>query len=157
MASLMPVEPVLLRAFENEVASAVVSAVGFIQVAKWSHVSVPPLPSDVDIAPGAMDWALGWDRVDGLFPLVVIEYLEAGDLHQVQAWADVSDEAEEIIKFEANPVNKREYRVTVTATGTEMSGGVPVPATAVATYTVQILQQYNTNKDRLKEVVDARR
>lgn len=153
MASLSPTDDVLLREFYSTPASATVTAEGFDSVSDWSYEASPELPDDVEITPAGETWTLSWDYVAGLFPMIGITYRHDDELSEVVEWDEVPEAAEEIIRMEANPANKREYSVTITATGTAAGQ----PASASRTYTVQVLHQYDHNQQTLKEEVDARR
>ncbi|MCC5811203.1 MAG: hypothetical protein JJU06_12610 [Ectothiorhodospiraceae bacterium] len=157
MASLSPVVDVLLREFENTPAEAIVTAEGFDDVTDWEWSASPSFPDGVEVTPEGEQLRLAWDLVPDLFPLDLIRYRLDGEIHTVGAWADVPAEAEQITELRADTENKREYTFTVTANGFVEEGGQPVPVSATETYTVQILQQYDTNRDILQEEVDARR
>ena len=157
MASLSPTDDLLLREFENTPAEAVVTAQGFDEVTDWEWSASPGFPDGVEVTPEGEQLRLAWELVPDLFPVELIRYRMDGEIHTVGAWADVPEAAEQLTELRADTQNKHIYELTVTANGFVEEGGQPVPASATETYAVEILQQYDTNRDILQEEVDARR
>ncbi|RFA31334.1 hypothetical protein CAI21_01520 [Alkalilimnicola ehrlichii] len=158
----MELEPangaILIREFDLE--SGVVEAIkakGWDIWTGWEWSSSPALPSSVEVTASPGFLFVGWpDIVPDLFPILAIRYLDGTTPITVNRWEDVPLGAE-VVKFEADPTNKRKYTLSVTATGIRNTPNGPQPVSASGEYEIEILQQYNANRDLLKERIDASR
>ena len=84
------------------------------------------------------------------FPLIDLEYQIKRVEYHVKKWEDLPEEADEMINYEPDPSNQKDWTVTVTA---HLSDGT----SATANFTLRLLQNYDPGKVALKEAVDARR
>lgn len=90
------------------------------------------------------------DGLSDAFPLVDLEYqINRVEFH-VKKWEDLPEEADEMINYEPDPSNQKDWTVTVTA---HLSDGT----SETANFTLRLLQNYDPGKVALKEAVDARR
>lgn len=84
------------------------------------------------------------------FPLVDLEYQINRVEYHVKKWEDLPQEADEMINYEPDPSNQKDWTVKVTA---HLSDGT----SETANFTLRLLQNYDPGKVALKEAVDARR
>jgi hypothetical protein len=84
------------------------------------------------------------------FPLVDLEYQIKRVEYHVTKWEDLPEEADEMINYQPDPSNQKDWSVTVTAL---LSDGT----SESAVFTLRLLQNYDPGKVALKEAVDARR
>lgn len=84
------------------------------------------------------------------FPLVDLEYQINRVEYHITKWEDLPEEADEMINYQPDPSNQKDWSVTVTAF---LSDGT----SETAVFTLRLLQNYDPGKVALKEAVDARR
>lgn len=84
------------------------------------------------------------------FPLVDLEYQINRVEYHVKKWEDLPEEADEMINYQPDPSNQKDWSVTVRAL---LSDGT----SESAVFTLRLLQNYDPGKVALKEAVDARR
>lgn len=95
--------------------------------------------------------------LEGIFPLEDITYLEKDEQTGVYSDVTVADWAlvpsnKPIKAFNADPTINFVYNLTVTSNGVTPAPA-SVPLVEVRVYTITILQQYNTNRDILRQKV----
>jgi|GEM_PF-5530819 len=153
---LTPAEGLLIREFDLErgVAEAI-RASGHDVFTGWSWSVEPAFPAGVEVVASGDTLIVGWpETVPDLFPIELIRYRLDGAVATVAGWGEVPAAAE-IVQFAANGANKREYRLTATASGLMNTSSGPVPVSATGQYLIQVLHQYNANRDILKERIHA--
>ena len=84
------------------------------------------------------------------FPLVDLEYQIKRIEYHVKKWEDLPEEADEMINYQPDPSNQKDWTSQVTA---HLSDGT----SETANFTLRLLQNYDPGKISLKEAVDARR
>ncbi len=95
--------------------------------------------------------------LEGIFPLIDITYLERDQETGVYNDVVVTDWSavppnKPIKAFNADPTQNFVYTLTVTSIGVTPPPA-SVPIVKVRDYTITILQQYNTNRDILRQIV----
>ncbi len=84
------------------------------------------------------------------FPFLDLEYQIKRREYHYKTFEELAEEADEIISFKPDPSTQRDVSLLVTARlsdGTETS----------ETFTLRLLQNFDSGKEQLKEAVNARR
>jgi len=161
---LVPVDGSELWETDEHVATSATVSTTLASVSAWSWSF-----NGVGDAPDGPDWLYANPQGDALevgyqvsvhvFALKYVEYQLArgGDRQRVSgvdAFEQIPDEADEMMKAQEDQYDLHEWWVDITANGVDSEGG---PATASGSLLVRIYANYDLSRDKLKEAVGARR
>lgn len=158
MAALDPASGTLIDTQATAADSGSVSAVEFQSgpiVWNWS-IAAPPgyqdNPPYLAVTEGSSSLSVAYTPPGGLFIPELIRYLDPGGaVHEVGDWPELPAPADspEIIEVVPSALYELLFTLSVTASATGES--------ASGSYTLRIVQDYDTVKDDLVGAVDARR
>jgi hypothetical protein len=143
-------QSVLIDALQSDVdVSATVTYTPVFPEVLESLEWVTDLPAEVSVSVDGDTLTVSVDSFDFLFPVQSIKYLLNGVIGECFLWADLPEEADQIIEYLPATVSVKTYNLTVTA-ATNL-------ATESADYIIQITANYETGKLKLREAINARR
>ncbi|MDR2451846.1 MAG: hypothetical protein LBE85_08805 [Candidatus Accumulibacter sp.] len=91
----------------------------------------------------------------GAFPAIDIEYQVKGTTGHCLTFADLPDEADEVIRFVPNPANTKDWTLRVTAHCADALTGIAQDFTA--DFILRVWANFDPDRDALREAVHARR
>jgi len=136
---------------ERDVSASItvsVEAPDAVEVLTWS--ASPELPSQTVVSIAGASLSILFPHFGGVWPIHEIRYLRYGKVGVCAAWADLPDEAEDVIAYRKDASGMRTIMLSVTATLQDSSVETKI-------YRIDLYPNYTPGRDALQEAVDARR
>lgn len=113
------------------------------------------LPSQISLTSSITGVVFGAAHLDGLFPILSLVFLRNAVLGETFSWEDLPADAEDLILYRKDPIARKTFFVSVTAT--EDPASLTPSGTETKVYEFAIDANYSAGQARLVEEINARR